>query len=322
MSGEALAELVSLYLSDLRARSCPRHWLACRTHLQVLLQVLGALTVGELRLEAVLRHRAARVANGASNRTANLEVGALKAFLRWAVDAGLCESNAIQRLRMLPETPRYQRRIRRALSEDEIERLLEAALDEDLALHQARVPQFALWLMLLETGARWGELMLATWGDLDHEARALCLRASTTKSGRPRTVPLRAPVAEHLAELRAIQADVHGRPMVEGDRILQTPKGRPWPVCSTNALRALHRLLQAAEIPKRTEQGTVDVQALRHTYATRLVRAGVGLAVVQRLLGHASVQQTCAAYTHLGDSDLRAAIERLPPLRNGASRQA
>ena len=45
----------------------------------------------------------------------------------------------------------------------------------------------------------------------------------------------------------------------------------------------------------------------RHTYATELVRAGVDIHVVQRLLGHASIAST-VGYTHLVLDDLRRAV--------------
>ncbi|MFP4235870.1 MAG: tyrosine-type recombinase/integrase [Nitriliruptoraceae bacterium] len=50
----------------------------------------------------------------------------------------------------------------------------------------------------------------------------------------------------------------------------------------------------------------------RHTFATELLRAGTDLAVVQRLLGHASLETTCR-YLHLADDDLRVAIDRVWP---------
>lgn len=45
----------------------------------------------------------------------------------------------------------------------------------------------------------------------------------------------------------------------------------------------------------------------RHTYATELVRAGVDVHVVQRLLGHASIAST-VAYTNLALDDLQATV--------------
>jgi site-specific recombinase XerD len=50
----------------------------------------------------------------------------------------------------------------------------------------------------------------------------------------------------------------------------------------------------------------------RHTYATELVRAGVDIHVVQRLLGHASIAST-VGYTHLVLDDLRSAVADVWP---------
>lgn len=48
----------------------------------------------------------------------------------------------------------------------------------------------------------------------------------------------------------------------------------------------------------------------RHTYATELVRSGVDIHVVQRLLGHRSIAST-VGYTHLVMDDLRSAVGEL-----------
>lgn len=48
----------------------------------------------------------------------------------------------------------------------------------------------------------------------------------------------------------------------------------------------------------------------RHTFATELVRAGVDIHIVQRLLGHRTVTST-VGYTHLAFDDLKAAVGQL-----------
>lgn len=50
--------------------------------------------------------------------------------------------------------------------------------------------------------------------------------------------------------------------------------------------------------------------ALRHTRATELIRAGVPIEVVSKLLTHRSVTTTSNAYVHLGVEDLRAELVR------------
>ena len=61
---------------------------------------------------------------------------------------------------------------------------------------------------------------------------------------------------------------------------------------------------------KRAGLNEVRIHDLRHTYASRLVRASVSLYQVQRLLGHASPVQT-QRYAHLRPDDLDAAVSVL-----------
>jgi site-specific recombinase XerD len=55
----------------------------------------------------------------------------------------------------------------------------------------------------------------------------------------------------------------------------------------------------------------------RHTFATRLVRAGVDRDIVQELLGHASPAST-AVYTHASWTDMQAAVAAIDPARREA----
>lgn len=50
---------------------------------------------------------------------------------------------------------------------------------------------------------------------------------------------------------------------------------------------------------------------LRHTYGTRLLRSGVNIRQVQRLMRHAALETT-AGYTAVDEDELQAAIDRLP----------
>lgn len=58
----------------------------------------------------------------------------------------------------------------------------------------------------------------------------------------------------------------------------------------------------------------VKPHMFRHATATELLARGVGLDVVKELLGHASIRST-EAYLHPDVAALRAAVDRLGPLR-------
>jgi integrase len=49
---------------------------------------------------------------------------------------------------------------------------------------------------------------------------------------------------------------------------------------------------------------------LRHTHATELIRSGVAIEVVARLLTHQSSTTTSQTYVHLDVADVRAALRR------------
>lgn len=54
-----------------------------------------------------------------------------------------------------------------------------------------------------------------------------------------------------------------------------------------------------------------DPHWFRHSYATRLFRAGAPVEVVSRLLGHASVATTDEVYGHLSSEDVRRTLEKV-----------
>ena len=52
------------------------------------------------------------------------------------------------------------------------------------------------------------------------------------------------------------------------------------------------------------------MHALRHTYATRAIEAGMQPKVLQQLLGHASIKTTMVRYVHVTDDSLTQAVRQ------------
>lgn len=325
-----LREVIDAFLADLSIRATSEHVRNTRAHLHRILRDIPAERVRDLKPHHVIAYRAQRIRDGASHQTAQHGVRSLKVALNWARDAGLIAENPIARLKPLRIDDGKIRRQRRALSDEEIARFLDAARADDVAMQRdrraatiagrgsggprstraPRVPQFPMWFAFVETGARYAELVNATWLDVDLDQRVLRLRGETTKSRKARVIPLRQELVDELRELRRVHEAIFGRP---GARVFLSPCGLPWPDVSRNALRIFYRLAKRARLPRRDELGRcLDIHCLRRTCATRLARRGVPITTTQKLLGHASIEMTAAHYTDVELAEVRAAIESAP----------
>jgi len=71
--------------------------------------------------------------------------------------------------------------------------------------------------------------------------------------------------------------------------------------------------LDAAGIARKDEAGrSVDLHALRHTFATLLARSGVGPPTAMDLMRHADIRLTTAIYQNLDLVDTAGAVNMLP----------
>jgi len=117
---------------------------------------------------------------------------------------------------------------------------------------------------------------------------------------------------------------------------LGVPKGKGFVFCtvkggagSSLGARAVENLVVRLAAAAGVEDGDpadgkqwrrVTPHTLRHTAATRKLRATGNLRIVQEQLGHASIQTT-QVYTHIVDDEQRAAAEALPPVDGPATQQ-
>lgn len=327
--GQALPvrEVLDLYLADLRPRVTPRHYVNVSARLVWVVEQLDGKRVRDVRPMDLAAIRNDLVRCGRSHRTANLAIDRVRAMFTWAERNEIIARSPMRHLDRLPESEDHKAYRRRALTEDEIRRFVAAseADDEECALlwDYARVPQTPLWVALLETGARYGEIRQATWGDVDLGRGTLVLRAENTKSRKQRVIPLRRSLVDRLRALRVMHEAVHGRLPNVSDHVFLSPEGCPYRRPSTSVNRILRRVLDRAGIARVDAQGRkIDVHALRHCFASRLARNGVGLFQAQKLLGHSDPKLTSAVYTHVDAEDLRPAVDALPEVQRAQAAQA
>lgn len=175
--------------------------------------------------------------------------------------------------------PRPPARLPKAISVDDVQRLLDVAAlgDPPLALRD-----LALLEVLYGTGARISEAVGLDVDDVDADEGVVRLRG---KGGKERLVPL----GSHAASALAAWA-VRGRPALAA-------RGRGTPAVFLGS-RGARLGRQAAWSAVRAVAdraglgGRVSPHTLRHSFATHLLEGGADVRVVQELLGHASVTTT------------------------------
>lgn len=313
----SLARVASQYVSTLEVSASLGSVQAARRTLTALGIALSDVLAENVRPDAVHAWRLARVAAGASNKTANTDVGVLRAALQLAVRLGQIRANPLAGIRRLPTGARHQRRKPRALSDWELARLFAAADAYDLA-HPKQFPRAALLAALALTGARWGELTSTSWSDLDLERGTLRFVAETTKTQTERVIPLRRDLVEVFRAVRDAHVRERGSWPLPSSPVFASRLGVPWVRSKGVFHKWFGEMLRKAGIPKRDERGRiVCVHALRHTFATRLARAGVPIAQAQVLTGHKTVSMLLGVYTDLRAEEVRESVESLPGIPVG-----
>jgi integrase len=130
------------------------------------------------------------------------------------------------------------------------------------------------------------------WGDVDFRRGQITVQAIHAKNGESRTVPMNTVLKEALTRLRE-RSDGSGRVFV-------SRSGQPFRSIRTQFTTAC-RNAKLADVTPHT---------LRHTFASRLSIAGVGLRTIQELGGWEEIRMVLR-YAHLSDQHKADAVERI-----------
>jgi site-specific recombinase XerD len=206
--------------------------------------------------------------------TANRYRALLSLTYRLAVRNGKAKENPA---RLVSHRLEDNARIRFLSAEEEIalRKAIEAKFSE-------RMPEFDL---ALNTGLRLSEQYGLLWENVSIPLRILTI--PRTKNGTMRHVPLNQAAVKALETLRKQYSP--SELVCGGAR-----EPRRW----------FELVLKDAKV------ASFSWHCLRHTFASRLVMAGVDIRTVQELLGHKTIAMT-VRYSHLAPKHTLAAVERL-----------
>ncbi len=223
----------------------------------------------------------------AAPATINQRLVALSRFFQWARQAGMAREDPTEGVRTVRLPPRRPK----SLPDRDLRRLLRAAREEPR--------DYAMLEVLAGTGVRVGELLALRLGDVEIGERSGRLIVRLGKDGTYREVPLTRDVRKALAAY----LETHPERDDPDAALWMGPRG---PLSHrSSVLRVLNKHALQAGLDR------VNPHALRHTFATRYLKANPGdLRGLARLLGHASLN-TVMIYTEPDMDDLAERMERM-----------
>jgi integrase/recombinase XerC len=246
---------------------------------------------------------AERARQGLARSSTARAFSSVRSFFAFLDKRGLAHNASIGAIR----TPKLPHSIPKALSERDMEDLLDAAPEQERAAW-IDLRDSAVLLLLYGAGLRIGEALGLTKSMVEGLLKTgQDTLAVTGKGSKARLVPLLPQALEALKAYR--EACPFMAALGPSDAFFVGARGGPLdPAIVQKRVREMRRGLGLAD--------SVTPHALRHSFATHLLGAGGDLRTIQELLGHASLSTT-QRYTDVDTARLTAVYRAAHPRAKG-----
>ena len=258
------------------------------------LAALGKLKPAEFRAWLAERGR-----QGMARTSTARAFSSVRSFFRFLDKRGMAHNASIGAI----QTPKLPRSVPKALSEHDMEELLDTRSERERETW-VELRDTAVLLLLYGAGLRIGEALGLAKGTVDGLlARGGDTLGITGKGNKTRLVPLLPQALEAVAAYR--DACPLMKALGPKDAFFLGARGGPLdPAIVQKRVRELRHQLGLPD--------SVTPHALRHSFATHLLGAGGDLRTIQELLGHASLSTT-QRYTDVDAARLSAVYRSAHP---------
>jgi integrase/recombinase XerD len=251
-------------------------------------------------------------AQGLAKSTLARRLSAIKQLYRFAFEEGLRSDNPAIQI----TGPGKSKRLPKVLSEQEVDRLLEAARSSGRN-QQETLRNTCLMELLYATGMRVSELVSLPVSATRGDPRLLLIMG---KGGKERLVPLSAPSRAALSSWLAMRDEIDAASQAQ-----KIPASRfLFPSRGASGHLTRHRfylMIKEFAVAGGVDPSKVTPHTLRHAFATHLLAHGADLRAIQTMLGHADVATT-EIYTHVLEARLSELVLANHPLAKTALRKS
>lgn len=319
-AGRTIADDLDDYRGHLEhKRNSHRHVADSIREIEHLAEVCGWQRVKDIRPGPLVLHLTTLDKAGRSPRRINAVRAAAFGFCAWLVRAGRLGENPIVRVPVQREAG-DQRRLRRSMTDAEIVQLVTVTERGPERFHMTGKARAMLYTVAVNTGLRAAELFSIRPEDFDvaGDSPSVTVAAAYTKNREAAQQPIPRDVADVLRPWIAT---------LPQDRRVWVPTKHTGKMIKADLDVARAAYIAAAPTPaerQRREESTfcqyhdgeryIDFHGLRHTYVSRLCRAGISPKAAQALARHSTIRLTMDRYTHLAIDEAARALEKLPRL--------
>lgn len=307
--GTTVSEWIDTWLNDykkmdLRQTTFESYAYIIRLHIK---PEIGAMKLQDLRPEHLQKLYKEKKESNLSSRTVRYIHSIMHAALKQAVKNRLLFGNPTE----ATNPPKIEQREITAMTVEQMNAFLHELDNTNYKRTKRIVPAFKV---LLGTGLRRGELLGLRWRNIDFQKNTIdieqglvALEGSKKTYQDPKTDKSKnkIPMSDFVFTVLQnhwLQMTFEGH--AEPDKpVFCTRDGAP--ILPRNFNKSFEALRRRAGI------ADINLHALRHTFATRLIEKGVQLKEIQELLRHSKISTTADIYTDISHSMKRDAVNKL-----------